>query len=129
MSRLHLYPMRAASGFFLLAVTMLTGLSSGAGVRVQGFSFNGVSNRFITPNSDGKNDNIVFKYDNPRDSSGSIKIYSMRGHLLTTIPVNAGDLSETWDGRANGALVPTGVYVYVIHVESVLVSGAVVVIR
>ncbi len=98
-------------------------------MRVQGFAFNGVSNRFITPNGDGKNDNVAFRFSNPRDSAGTVKIYNMRGHLLTTIAVNPGDTVEIWDARANGSLVPSGVYVFVIDVENVVASGAVVVVR
>jgi gliding motility-associated-like protein len=114
---------------FLLLAAILTGLSSGAGVRVQDFSFSGVSNRFITPNGDGKNDNVAFQFSNPRDSAGTVKIYNMRGHLMTTIAVNPGDVSEIWDARANGQVVSSGVYVYVVSVESVVASGTVVVVR
>lgn len=114
---------------FLILASLLAGLSAGAGFRVQDFSFVGVSNRFITPNGDRRNDNVAFNFSNPRDSSGSIKIYDVRGHLLTTLTVNPGDTLETWDARANGAVVSSGVYIYVLHVESVVVSGAVVVVR
>ncbi|HEX4046466.1 MAG TPA: gliding motility-associated C-terminal domain-containing protein [Elusimicrobiota bacterium] len=123
---------------FLLILVLLARLSAAAGVRVQGFSFNGVSNRFITPNNDGRNDNVAFSYSNPFDSAGTVKIFDLRGHLLTTIPINAGGLDTcpsatpgcpVWDGRANGQVVPTGVYIFVIAVESVVASGAVVVIR
>jgi gliding motility-associated-like protein len=112
---------------FLLS--LVSGLASAAGTRALGFVFNGVSNRFITPNGDGRNDNVAFLFSNPRDSAGSVKIYDLRGHLLTTIPVNPGDTFETWDARANGQTVNSGMYVYVIKVEDVVVSGAVVVIR
>jgi hypothetical protein len=126
---------------FLLLAVLLTGLSSGAGVRVQGFAFTGVSNRFITPNGDGKNDDVAFVFSNPSDSAGTVKIYDMRGHLVTTIPINSGGSlacpnaapgnpgCPSWDARANGQIVSSGVYIFVVNVESVVVSGAVVVLR
>jgi hypothetical protein len=126
---------------FLLIVGLLTGLSAGAGVRVSAFSFSGVSNRFITPNGDGRNDNVAFSFANPADSAGSVKIYDLRGHLLTTIPINSGGSlfcptgdsvnsgCPMWDGRVNGSAVSSGVYIYVVAVENVVASGALVVIR
>ena len=115
----------------LLVVTLLTGLSAAAAMRAQSFSFSGVSNRFLTPNGDGQNDNVAFKFSNPADSAGTVKIYDLRGHLLTTIAINAGTgaTSAVWDGRVNGQVAATGVYIFVIAVESVVASGAVVVVR
>jgi gliding motility-associated-like protein len=129
---------------FLLTAVLLAGLSGpssaagtrstpnsgpAAGTRVQGFTFTGVTNRFLTPNGDGKNDTIRFNFQNDNDAAGTIKIYDLRGRLLTTIGVNVGDLFETWDGRANGQVVPGGVYIYVVNVENVTASGAIVVIK
>ncbi|HXS99433.1 MAG TPA: gliding motility-associated C-terminal domain-containing protein [Elusimicrobiota bacterium] len=127
-------------GFLLLCV-LLSGASNAGPVRATGFSFGGVTNRFITPNGDGRNDNIAFRFSNPSDSAGSIKIYDLRGHLVTTISINSGGAVScptgtignpgcpSWDGRVNGAAVASGVYIYVIQVENVTVSGALVVIR
>lgn len=114
---------------FVLVASLIAGFSAGGDFRVRGFAFAGVSNRFITPNGDGRNDDVAFQFSNPRDSSGTIKIYDVRGHVLATLAVNPGDASEVWDGRAGGRLVDAGLYVYVVHVEDVVVSGAVVVIR
>ena len=123
--------MAAYSRSFLLIFVLLTGLSADAGVRVASFSFNGVSNRFITPNGDGRNDNVAFNFNNASDAAGSVKIYDLRGHLVTTISINSGTGATfaIWDGRANGSIVSTGVYIYVLAVESVVASGALVVIR
>jgi hypothetical protein len=130
--------MAATLRSLLLIGVLLAGLSASAAVRVQGFSFNGVTNRFITPNGDGKNDYVFFSFSNPFDSAGTVKIYNLRGRLVTTVPINAGSGVLTcptgvgcpvWDGRANGQVVSGGVYIYVVAVESVVASGAVVVIR
>jgi hypothetical protein len=123
---------------FLLALVLLIG--SVLPALASGFTFAGVSNRFITPNGDGRNDNVAFKYSNPFDSAGTVKIYNLRGHLLATIPITAGGNTDCtspapgsgcpiWDGRASGQIVSSGVYIYVVSAESVIYSGAVVVIR
>jgi len=123
--------MAASLRSILLIIVLLAGLSASAAVLAQGFSFNGVSNRIITPNGDGKNDNVAFTFSNPFDSAGSVKIFDMRGHLLTTIPINSGtgNAFAVWDARVNGSVVASGVYIYVLSVEGVVASGALVVIR
>ena len=126
--------MSASLRSFFHIFVLLAGLSASAGIRVQGFSFGGVSNRFITPNGDGRNDNVAFNCSNPFDSAGSVKIYDLRGHLITTISINSGtdacrSTPVVWDARANGQVVASGVYIFVVSVESVVASGAVVVIR
>lgn len=112
---------------FLLGLMAVA--ASGAGVRPRGFVFTGVSNRFLTPNGDGRNDNVAFRFSNPRDAAGTVTIYDARGHSVANLPVNPGDTSEIWYGRANGRMVDSGVYIYVVQVEGVTVSGAVVVVR
>ncbi len=94
-----------------------------------GYKFNGVSNKVITPNGDGRNDNVAFRFDNPADIAGSVKIYDARGHLIATLNINPGDTKEVWDATSGGATVPTGVYIYVITVAGSTSSGAVAVIR
>ena len=131
--------MAASFRSLLLILVIVARLSIAAPVRVNGFSFTGISNRFITPNGDGRNDNVAFSFSNPSDSAGTVKIYDLRGHLVTSIAINAGaslncpDRTSTgcpvWDARANGQIVSGGVYIYVIAVEGVVISGAVVVIR
>lgn len=123
--------MAASLRSLLLIFVLLARLSFAASMSVRGFTFNGVSNRFITPNGDGRNDNVAFRFSNPSDSAGTVKIYDLRGHLLTSIPINSGTgaTSAVWDACADGQTVATGVYIFVIAVESVVVSGAVVVVR
>ena len=113
----------------VLLLGLLARLCLAAPSGPRGFVFNGVSNRFLTPNGDGRNDNVVFRFSNPRDSGGSVRIYDVRGRTLASLPVNPGDVSETWDGRAGGRIVDSGVYVYVVEVEGVSASGVVVVVR
>lgn len=112
---------------------LLGGIAAGAGVsggaRPLGFTFSGVSNRVITPNGDGRNDNVAFRFSNPRDAAGVVKIYDVRGRLVATLTVNPGDTSEVWDARSNGATVASGLYIFVIAVDGTTTTGAVAVIR
>ena len=113
----------------IVAATLLAGLSSGAGLRPSSFSFLGVSNRIITPNGDGKNATVTFRFDNSQDSAGSVKIYDLNGHVLTTISIDAGLQSVVWDPGSSGRAVAAGVYVYVISIEQTAISGTVAVVR
>jgi gliding motility-associated-like protein len=98
-----------------------------------GFSFLGTSNRFITPNGDGKNDNIAFNFYNPAYSEVQGYIYDLKGRLVAnTMPPNTTDINGQllWNGKSNnGTTVNTGVYVYLITCESSVYRGVVVVIR
>jgi gliding motility-associated-like protein len=100
--------------------------------RTGGFAFNqaGVSNRFLTPNGDGKNDNVVFTFDNPRDSAVTGKIIDRQGRVIVSnLPAGPVTNSLMWDGTAGGRTVPGGVYVYQIQAEGQTFTGTVVVIR
>ena len=100
--------------------------------RAGGFSFNmsGVSNRFITPNGDHRNDNVVFTFDNPRDSAVNAEIVDMHGRLVVgSLPAGPVSNSLMWDGTAGGRPVPGGVYIYQISAEGQKYSGTVVIIK
>ena len=113
--------------------------SQGEKPRVSAFNFIGPSNRLITPNGDMKNDNVVFIFDNPGASDVTARIYDMKGKLVVgKLPPIPGALpcfpactfeAVYWDGKADGVVVPGGVYVYSIAVESEVFSGSVVVIK
>lgn len=93
------------------------------------FDFTGPTNRIVTPNGDGFNDTVSFRFANPRDSAGTIRIYDMRGRQVRALPIEVGDASKSWDARADGRFVESGVYVFVLSVESRTFSGAMLVIR
>lgn len=100
--------------------------------RATGFSFNasGVSNRFITPNGDGRNDNVVFTFDDPADAPVVGKILDLRGRVVVpSLPAGPVTHSLLWDGKAGGRPVPGGVYVYQITSEGQTYSGTLVIIR
>jgi gliding motility-associated-like protein len=110
-------------------LTLMAAAATTGAIGVTGFSFTGVTNRYITPNGDGKNDTVTFRFSNPRDSAGSVKIYDVRGQVIASIAVNPTDQSATWDPRAGGQSSAGGFYIYVIQVEGTVTTGVVVVIK
>lgn len=100
--------------------------------RATGFSFNsaGLSNKTVTPNGDGKNDDVVFFFDNPRDSQVRLRIFDIRGRLVAeNLPNGPTSNSRVWNGRSNGHPVPGGVYIYQIEAEGQSFSGTLLVVR
>ena len=98
--------------------------------RTGGFSFNqaGLSNRFLTPNGDQRNDRVVFRFDNPRDSKVAGRIYDVRGALVAELQ-QADQFTMAWDGKAGGQVVPGGVYIYQLEGDGTVFNGTVVLIR
>ncbi len=100
--------------------------------RAEGFGFDqaGVSNRFVTPNGDGKNDTVVFSYDNPRDVSVRARILDLRGRVVVSeLPQGPVTNSRVWDGRGAGIPVPSGVYLYQLEAEGRVYSGSIVILK
>ncbi len=99
--------------------------------RVQAFSFDtaGISNRLITPNGDGKNDAVVFTFDNPRDSSVTGKILDLKGARVADMSAGPVSNSLMWDGRSQGNVVASGVYIYQLEAEGKILNGTVAVIK
>lgn len=99
--------------------------------RVNEFTFNpaGVSNRQVTPNGDGKNDNVVFTFNNPRASSVTGRILDVKGRVVAEMLPGPMSDSLLWDGKGRGHEVPGGVYIYQIESEGKVHSGTVIVIK
>jgi|CXWL01.1.fsa_nt_gi hypothetical protein len=100
--------------------------------RVSNFAFNtaGVSNRFVTPNGDGKNDTVVFTFDNPRDAAVHGRILDLKGRVVVA-DMAPGPVQNSlqWDGTANGAGVPGGVYIYQLEGEGNIFTGTIVILK
>lgn len=117
-----------------------------------GFDFRGPLSRIITPNGDLRNDYAIFCLDNPSDSGVDGKVYALSGRLVssmvhrrglvppppgggaTPVACPAGALANSpqyvfWDGKAEGAAVASGVYVYQIKAEGRSFTGTLVVVR
>ena len=97
--------------------------------RTGGFAFDqaGVSNRFVTPNGDGKNDAVVFTYDNPRDAAVTVRILDRRG-IVVTSDLQPGPVSNSrvWTPSAS---IPGGVYIYMITAEGHTYTGTLVLLK
>lgn len=89
----------------------------------------GLLNRMITPNGDGKNDTMVFIFDNPQSAAVSGKIYDLRGALVATMTPGPVVNSLVWDPRPGGQAVPGGVYIYQLEADGNVYNGTVVVVR
>ena len=100
-------------------------------LRDQGFSFDlsTLSNRIITPNGDGLNDAAIFRFDNPRDSAFSGRIFDLSGGAVANMTAGPVANSLQWDGKANGRPVSGGVYVYQIQGEGKTFTGTLLVIQ
>lgn len=106
-------------------------------LRARQFTFDtsGILNRFITPNGDGKNDTVVFMFQNAADAAVTGKIFDVRGAFVSEMraPMNLGCGLQNecleWDGKSNGQRVPVGVYIYQLQGERKVFNGTVIVIR
>ncbi|MFA6093273.1 MAG: hypothetical protein WC986_10015 [Elusimicrobiota bacterium] len=100
-------------------------------LREQGVTFDlsNITSRIFTPNSDGKNDVVIFLFDNPRRSPVEGKIYDLRGAFVSFMQPGPQPDSLMWDGRMDGRTVTSGVYIYQIHGEGKTFNGTVVVAR
>lgn len=114
-----------------LETTLLGRYQLRAAERTGGFSTDraGLSNRLITPNGDGKNDTMVFIFDNPQGKPVKGRIFDMRGALVGQMETGPVANSLAWDAKAGGQPVPGGVYIYQIEAAGTVYNGTVAVIR
>ncbi len=89
----------------------------------------GLLNRLITPNGDGKNDRMVFIFDNPEGKPVKGKIYDLHGALVATMSPGPVANSLVWDAKAGGQVVPGGVYIYQMEADAKVYNGTIVVVR
>ena len=131
------HELAAAAATVLAGLLLLTAMARAE----SSLKFFGPIARVITPNGDGNNDSAFLCFDNPADSGISGKIYSLLGSEVSGLgPVGrglpgcaAGSLGPnyylSWDGRSNGGIVGSGIYVYRIQAESRVYSGTLLVVR
>lgn len=115
--------LRAIAGLALI----LIGTAAATPIASLGFSLTGV-NRFVTPNGDTHNDAAFFRYDNPQDVAGSIRIYELSGRHVATVTIDVGPTCPcvvSWDPRG----FSNGIYIYVLSIGESTRSGALVVVR
>ncbi|MBI3565918.1 MAG: hypothetical protein HY079_12025 [Elusimicrobia bacterium] len=129
-------------GAALAAVVLL---AVGVFAQSAGFRWFGPLSRVLTPNGDGRNDAAFFCFDDPADSDASGRVYSLLGAEVATLGPRqqvvggvpgcaAGALPGsaqylTWDGRSNGSVVGSGVYIYRVSAEQKVYTGTLIVVR
>jgi CHU_C Type IX secretion signal domain len=124
------------------ALCILALLAVAAFAQSEDFAFVGPLSRVITPNGDHKNDIAFIRFCNPAGSGVSGKIYNLFGVEVATLGsvqtgldgCPAGDFPNyfqylTWDGRSNGSVVPSGIYIYRITAEQRVYTGTLIVVR
>lgn len=122
---------KAAEDNISLQTVMLGRYQVRAAQRSPSFSADasGLSNRLITPNGDGKNDSMVFIFDNPLDSGVKGRIYDLKGALVARMAAGPVSNSLIWDARSGGRVAPGGVYIYQIESGGNVYNGTVAVIK
>jgi len=87
--------------------------------------------RIITPNDDGRNEEITFRYENINESSIVCWIYDIKGAVVRQLDiVESGENKFTWNGKdEDGDVVPSGIYIYQIEVEGQSINGTIVVAK
>ena len=133
----------AAALAALLAGSLETGrVHAQAGA---GFFFTEARVRVITPNGDGINDLAILCFDNPQANGVRGELFILRGRKVAEMTyvqnaavalkcptiggVTPNPEALTWDGRAGGGAVRSGVYIYVIKAEDKAVTGTLLVLR
>ncbi|MFA6028723.1 MAG: hypothetical protein WC969_02585 [Elusimicrobiota bacterium] len=99
--------------------------------REQGVTFDlsNITSRIFTPNGDGKNDVVIFSFDNPKNASVEGKIYDLRGAFVAMMAPGPLENSLMWDGKMDGRTVTGGVYIYQVKGDGKTFNGTLVVAR
>jgi len=76
----------------------------------------------FSPNNDGQNDMLEIFLNPALPAITSIRIFNRWGAII----YQGSNAGETWDGTANGELVPNGVYIYMIEAECPVLNNTMV---
>jgi gliding motility-associated-like protein len=75
-----------------------------------------VSPNVATPNGDGHNDAILFRFLNQTMENPKIRIFELNGHQVFETDRLDGERNLVWNGRnQNGDPMPPGTYLYVVY--------------
>ncbi|MBI4370642.1 MAG: gliding motility-associated C-terminal domain-containing protein [Elusimicrobia bacterium] len=94
------------------------------------FDVTQVEPRVLTPNGDGRNDVVIFRFNNPKDSSITGRIFDLSGSRVADLTAGPVTDSKMWDGRDfQGAYAGSGVYIYQLEAEGQIFNGTLAVAR
>ena len=84
----------------------------------------------FTPNNDGYNDYVTFKYPQMYEKQPVVRIYNLRGRKVKELGNFAGN-NYKWDGKDDGGQeLEPGVYMYILEVDNRNVSsGTITLVR
>ncbi|MDE2290536.1 MAG: gliding motility-associated C-terminal domain-containing protein, partial [Elusimicrobia bacterium] len=93
------------------------------------FDISNITTRVITPNGDGRNDEMLMLFDNPNHADISGKVFDLRGAFVSDMKPGPQPDSLQWDGMMNGKPVTSGVYIYQVSGDGKMFNGTCVVAR
>jgi hypothetical protein len=134
----------AAAGTLIALLLAVAAFAQGAS-----FRFFGPISRIITPNGDAAKNNgtAIFCFDNPAGSGVSGSVFTLLGSAVASMgpetanpsgsgcpagtlgPLGSNGEYISWDGRSNGTVVHSGVYVYRVTAEQKSYTGTIIVVR
>ncbi|MBI4369336.1 MAG: fibronectin type III domain-containing protein [Elusimicrobia bacterium] len=90
----------------------------------------GQSHKIFTPNGDGWNDQVLFRYENPKNDLVTGKVYDLTGAYVADMKQGTETDSLMWDGKdGRGEVVRAGIYVFQIEAAGNIFNGTVVVAK
>ncbi|MEK6543845.1 MAG: fibronectin type III domain-containing protein, partial [Elusimicrobiota bacterium] len=94
------------------------------------FDASGQSHKIFTPNNDGWNDAVIWRFENPEDAAVTGKIFDLNGAYVANLAAGPEDNSLMWDGKSGSAnTMSSGVYIYQIEAGGTVYNGTVVIAR
>ncbi|MBI4669782.1 MAG: fibronectin type III domain-containing protein, partial [Elusimicrobia bacterium] len=90
----------------------------------------GQSHKIITPNNDGWNDSVLFRFENPNKIRVTGKVFDVTGAFVADMAQGTEEDSLMWDGTdGRGNVVRGGIYIFQIEADGKVFNGTVVVAR
>ncbi|MEK7287426.1 MAG: hypothetical protein AAB091_02540, partial [Elusimicrobiota bacterium] len=90
----------------------------------------GQSHKIITPNGDGWNDSVIFRFENPKTVEVTGKVFDLTGAFVGSMKQGPEENTLLWDGTdGEGRVARGGIYIFQIEAAGKVFSGTVVVAR
>ncbi|HBU69314.1 MAG TPA: hypothetical protein DEE98_02910 [Elusimicrobia bacterium] len=95
------------------------------------FELVGVSPRVFSPDGElGTSNRVRFTFDNPGNAEVVVRIFDFSGNMVRRNIDWEDDNTMFWNGReANGNIAESGIYIYQIEADEIIINGTVVVAR